>query len=77
MIAKLIASSHFNDTVVTAEDVANAIVQQLYLGRGAQLVVPSTLGWVSAVRGFPLWLQMNMRDHISVSLLRATELMKP
>lgn len=71
MIQNLIDSKKFTDTVVEPEDVAGAIVRQLYSGYGEQIIVPPSLWWVSAVRGFPSWLQENFRDSVTKDLLKA------
>ena len=45
-------------------DVANAILKQIFAARGAQIVVPSHLAFVSGMRGFPTWVQEILRDSI-------------
>ncbi|KAF2036734.1 NAD(P)-binding protein [Setomelanomma holmii] len=47
------------------------IVEQLYSTYGSQVVIPRSLWWVSAIRGFPSWLQENMRESVSKQLLEA------
>lgn len=71
MIQRLIDNGSFTDPVLEPEDVADAIVRQLYSGYGAQIIVPSSLWWVSAIRGFPSWLQEFFRDAVSTTLLKA------
>ncbi|KXJ87875.1 hypothetical protein Micbo1qcDRAFT_215077 [Microdochium bolleyi] len=72
MIADLIALGKLSGPIVTADDVANAVTNQLFSGYGAQVVVPSTMGWTSMIRGLPVWLQESMRDSVSKELLTAT-----
>jgi len=58
---------------VTGHDVASAVVNQLTSGYGGQLVVPSTLGWVSSLRGLPTWFQEQFRDSVTIGLIQAIE----
>lgn len=71
MIAKLKEQGKLQDPTVSPEEVADMVVNQLYSGYGAQIVVPESLGWVSLLRGFPGWLQESIRDRGSLGLLRA------
>lgn len=73
MISKLTSNPKFREPVVEPEDVANAVVRQLYRGEGNQLVVPPSMWWMSAVRGWPSWLQESFRDNVSKALLKAME----
>ena len=45
--------------------VASRVVEQIMTGRGAQLIIPSHFSWVSAVKGFPNWMQECIRDRLS------------
>lgn len=65
MIRKLTSNPKFKDTIIEPEDVAKAIVNQLFSGYGTQITLPESAGWVSSVRGFPLWLQEKLRTQIS------------
>ncbi|KAK2043975.1 NAD(P)-binding protein [Colletotrichum somersetense] len=56
---------------VTAHDVASAVVRQVTSGYGGQLIVPSGMGWMSMLRGFPVWFQEDFRDTWSQGLLQA------
>lgn len=65
MIEPLIADPKFTDFVLEPETVAEAIVDQVLSGKGAQLILPARLGLVSGVRGFPSWLQEGMRNGVN------------
>lgn len=73
MIMELVRTKKLSGTTVESTDVAGAVVRQLYSGYGAQVVVPSSLGWTAMIRGFPVWLQEYLRDTISAQLLDAME----
>ncbi|KAH7121553.1 hypothetical protein EDB81DRAFT_913750 [Dactylonectria macrodidyma] len=47
------------------EDISNAILKQIFSCRGAQLIVPSQMSWVSGVQAFPNWLQETFRDAVA------------
>lgn len=44
------------------EDVSEAVLNQIYSCRGAQVFVPPRISWLSGLRGFPNWLQETLRD---------------
>ena len=71
MVQKLIDSGKMKSGWTEPEDVAEAIVNQLYSGYGAQIIVPSYFWWVSLQRGFPAWLQEKLRNSVSQALLKA------
>lgn len=48
--------------LIEAEYVADSVVDQILLCRGAQLVLPSTLKLLSCIRAFPYWMQEILRD---------------
>ncbi|KAF4950262.1 hypothetical protein FGADI_8313 [Fusarium gaditjirri] len=73
LIANLIAKGKLKDDAVSAERVADAIVDQLHTGYGAQVVVPNSLAWASMMRGLPSWIQEGLRDKVSASLLNAMD----
>lgn len=75
MISKLIEQGILKDPTVSADDVANRVVDQLYSGYGAQMVVPESMRPVSLMRCLPGWLQESMRDSISVNFLKALDQM--
>jgi hypothetical protein len=72
MIADLVEGGKLKDTPVTAEDVADGIVNQVLSGFGAQIIVPSSLGWTSLMRGMPGWLQESLRDTVTLILINAS-----
>ncbi|KAL9566526.1 hypothetical protein ACKAV7_009441 [Fusarium commune] len=73
LIAELIAKGKMKDTTISAESVADSVVNQLYTGYGAQVVVPNSSAWTSMIRGFPGWIQEGLRDKVSVGLLNAMD----
>lgn len=48
--------------MLTVEDVARPVLAQIFSGRGAQIVVPSGLTFLSGMRGWPSWMQEGLRD---------------
>lgn len=70
MIQALIERNAFKDTVVEPETVADAVVRQLFSGYGSQIIVPPSFWWTSAIRGMPSWLQVYLRDTVSLRLLQ-------
>ncbi|OHW95739.1 hypothetical protein CSPAE12_05630 [Colletotrichum incanum] len=73
MIRKLCETGKLRGPTVNATDVARAVVNQIFNGYGAQVCVPSSLGWMSMIRGLPVWLQESLRDTTTRSLLAAIE----
>ncbi|WKT47302.1 Short-chain dehydrogenase/reductase SDR [Fusarium oxysporum f. sp. vasinfectum] len=73
LIADLIAKGKMKDTTISAESVADSVVNQLYTGYGAQVVVPNSSAWTSMIRGIPGWIQEGLRDKVSVGLLNAMD----
>lgn len=71
MVQKLIDSGKMTGGWTEPEDVANRIVEQLYSGYGGQIIIPKAYWWTSLIRGFPSWLQENMRNAVSKQLLAA------
>ncbi len=65
LIAKLIAKPNFNEFVLEPETVAEAIVEQLLSGYGAQIILPARLSPVSLLRGMPSWFQEGMRNAVA------------
>ncbi|KAJ3543588.1 hypothetical protein NM208_g2297 [Fusarium decemcellulare] len=47
------------------DDISSAIVKQIFSCRGAQLIVPPKMTWISGIRGFPNWLQETIRDTVA------------
>ncbi|KAH7121550.1 hypothetical protein EDB81DRAFT_913746 [Dactylonectria macrodidyma] len=50
------------------EDVAKEVLKQIWSCRGGQVVVPSSMSWLSAVRGFPNWVQEFLTDIVGRSV---------
>lgn len=75
MTQDLFNTGKLNDTTVDPDHLAGLIVDQIYSGYGAQLVVPPNLGWVSVVRGLPTWLQENIRDGVTTTVLKGMGIM--
>lgn len=48
--------------LLSREEVAGAIVRQVFSGKGAQIVLPRHLGWLAGLRGLPHWFQEVARD---------------
>lgn len=69
MIAQLIEQGKLKGEPVAPEVVADAVVNQLFSGYGAQIVIPSKLAAVSLVRGLPIWVQERFRNGLSRVLL--------
>ncbi|KAJ1324130.1 all-trans-retinol dehydrogenase (NAD+) [Microdochium nivale] len=63
------------EAYVTAHDVASAVVNQVTSGYGGQLIVPPTMAWNSMIRAFLTWLQEDLRDKVTLDLLKAMQKM--
>jgi hypothetical protein len=55
------------DFCLEPETVSDAIVDQLYAGEGAQLILPGRFTFVCGIRGFPSWFQELIRDALTLS----------
>jgi len=64
LIESLTSNPAFKDRVIEAEYVATAIVNQVMLGKSAQLVLPPNIGFLTTIRGWPSWLQEGIRNKI-------------
>lgn len=73
MTRELIDSGKFREKTTSPDVVARIIVDQLYSGYGAQIIIPPSLGWVPSVRGFPTWVQEKFRDGITIGFLRGID----
>jgi len=71
MVSGFVQSNKLSGPVVTPDDIAGAITRQLFSGYGAQIVVPSSMGWVSLARGLPTWIQDRLNDDASLGLINA------
>lgn len=65
LIQGLKAVKGFNEFVLDADTVAEAIVGQILKGESAQLILPGRFGWLSSVRAWPGWAQTGLRDSIA------------
>lgn len=54
-------------TFLTADQVASEITGQIFKKQGAQVVVPRLATGVSALRGWPTWLQVLVRDVVGAN----------
>ncbi|KAI9896368.1 hypothetical protein N3K66_008540 [Trichothecium roseum] len=50
--------------VLESDHVAKAVVDQIQSRRGAQLIMPSRMGFVTGMRGWPVWMQEILRDSV-------------
>lgn len=48
--------------MMSVEDVSRPVLNQIFSGRGAQIVVPKNLTFLSSLRGWPSYLQEGLRD---------------
>lgn len=48
--------------MLEVEDVTGPVVEQIFSGRGAQIVIPKRLTLLSGLRGWPSWMQEALRD---------------
>lgn len=48
--------------MLSVEDVTGPMLEQIFSGRGGQLVVPKHLTFMSGLRGWPSWIQEGLRD---------------
>jgi short-subunit dehydrogenase len=63
-------TAQYNDRIVKAQgepmmkpqDVADAVLKQIQSRNGGHLIVPDKVSWLSAIRGFPSWMQEVIRD---------------
>lgn len=71
MIRSLIESGKFKDPCSEPEEVADAIVDQIYSGYGGQIFVPRKMKYASLARAVPTWFQEYARDSVTRVLLLA------
>ncbi|KAK0643956.1 hypothetical protein B0T16DRAFT_416915 [Cercophora newfieldiana] len=64
--------AHFSDKLekagvqlLTGDQIADEVVGQIKNKRGGQLIIPKSLSLVSAIRGWPTWVQEVVRDSIA------------
>ncbi|KAF3357180.1 hypothetical protein VdG1_05980 [Verticillium dahliae VDG1] len=46
------------------EDISNPVVKQIFSRRGGQIIIPGRLSFLSAVRGWPSWLQELIKESL-------------
>lgn len=51
--------------LLTSDRIADEVVAQIKSKRGGQLVIPSSATGISAIRGWPTWLQELLRDAVA------------
>ncbi|KAH8587356.1 hypothetical protein B0O99DRAFT_526964 [Bisporella sp. PMI_857] len=69
MIAEVLEKGKLRDDSIAPEVVADAVVDQIFSGYGAQIVLPSSLAKMSLIRGLPLWVQEYFRNGLSKAIL--------
>ncbi|KAF2633503.1 NAD(P)-binding protein [Macroventuria anomochaeta] len=57
--------------VIEPEDVADAVLKQVFSCRGAQVFVPASAGKSSLVRALPNWLQESVRKGVSKTITKS------
>ena len=50
------------------ENVAKVVLDQIWMCKGGQLIIPSSLSWLAGLRGFPNWIQEAIVDTVGASL---------
>ncbi|KFH44384.1 Short-chain dehydrogenase/reductase family 16C member-like protein [Hapsidospora chrysogenum ATCC 11550] len=50
------------EPMLKPQDVADAVLKQIQSCKGGHLIVPEKASWLSAIRGFPSWMQEIIRD---------------
>lgn len=51
--------------MMTADVIAKVVIKQIKSKRGGQLIIPDSASGISAIRGWPTWLQEIIRDSIA------------
>lgn len=59
---------------MTPEKVSQAVIKQVVSQNSGQVIIPSTHGVASLLRGFPNWIQERLRDRSSGAFLRLRQL---
>lgn len=55
--------------MLTPDNVAGAITEQIFRKRGAQIIIPEKQAVVSGIRGWPTWLQVFLRDQLGANAI--------
>ncbi|KAG6037518.1 hypothetical protein E4U41_005047 [Claviceps citrina] len=56
--------------LLSPDRVAEAITEQIFRRRGAQLIIPEQQASVTGIRGWPTWLQVLVRDQLGSSAIK-------
>lgn len=48
--------------MMSVEDISKPVLNQIFSGKGGQLVLPARLNFVTGIRGWPNWIQEALRD---------------
>jgi hypothetical protein len=63
MVQSWIDDPKFTSFMLEPETVADAVVEQVLKGEGAQIILPGRLAHaITMLRGLPLWIQESVRD---------------
>lgn len=68
LIEPLTSQPGFTDRIMEPEDVARDIVNQVLSGKSAQMIMPPQASFLTAIRGWPSWLQLAIRNKIGHEL---------
>lgn len=55
--------------MLTPDNVAGVITDQIFRKRGAQLIIPEKQATISGIRGWPTWLQVFLRDQLGANAI--------
>ena len=70
------AGKHFQQQILTPEDISQAVLKQITTQSSGQVVVPSSHQAATMLRAFPQWLQEYFRNTGSLNLYRLRTLQK-
>ncbi|TVY82348.1 Dehydrogenase [Lachnellula suecica] len=62
LIEALTTHPDFHDEVLEPPEVTNAIINQVLSGKSAQLILPKKLTPLAGLRGWPMWMQLVVRN---------------
>jgi all-trans-retinol dehydrogenase (NAD+) len=62
------------EVISEPSEVADAVVGSIISCRGGQVFLPANYSNISALRGLPNWLQENVRDGVSQTILKSIKL---
>lgn len=75
LTSQLTASPQWKKTpqiLLEPEEVASAVVAQILKGESAQLILPTSVSFVSTLRGWPHWMQVYARGLSADLVVNAT-----